>query len=124
MFHSVLIFIYCGENLQYTKAQEIFSSAIQATDRGIILELIVRPNSKMSGFTGFDQWRKKFEIKVRAPPTQGKANDELITVIAEFFSINPADIEIITGLKSTQKKVLIQNITTSDALEKLEVFQR
>ena len=97
-----------------------FSIAVCEVNDGVTINVIVRPQSKKSGFTGFDSWRNRFEIKLTSPPSRGLANEELIEVVGDFFKMNLNDIEIISGLKSTQKKILLRTINLSEVISKLE----
>ena len=47
-------------------------------------------------------------IKLHAAPEKGKANKELIDLLAERFNVGKSDIEIVRGLTSHNKLVRIQ----------------
>lgn len=47
-----------------------------------------------------------FKVRLMAPPTEGKANKLLISLMAEYFNISKSQIEIKSG-KSAKTKVLI-----------------
>ena len=54
------------------------------------------------------------KVYVKSPPVDGRANKELIEVLAEHFNIKKNQIEIIRGEKSNRKIVKIkerQNIS-------------
>jgi uncharacterized protein YggU (UPF0235/DUF167 family) len=42
---------------------------------------------------------------VRQPPTNGKANQALIEILADFYCVRKSDINIITG-KATRNKII------------------
>jgi len=44
-----------------------------------------------------------FEVQVKAPPVQGKANTAIMKALAEYFNISPSRIRILSGLTSKQK---------------------
>lgn len=48
-----------------------------------------------------------FTISLKSPPVDGKANDELIKLLAEKFNVLKANIRIKSGLSSRQKLVEI-----------------
>ncbi|MEP7366216.1 MAG: DUF167 domain-containing protein [Acidobacteriota bacterium] len=48
------------------------------------------------------------KVKLAAVPEKGKANEELCTVLAHHFNVPPRDIEIISGLTSTRKRVRVR----------------
>ncbi len=47
----------------------------------------------------------EYKVYLTSPPVDGKANDQLIEVLAEFFSVRKRDIVLIKGHHS-QRKIL------------------
>ncbi|MDX9893713.1 MAG: DUF167 domain-containing protein [Patescibacteria group bacterium] len=47
------------------------------------------------------------KIKLKASPTQGKANAELIKLLAKKYQVSQSEIEIIKGLTSRDKLIRI-----------------
>jgi uncharacterized protein (TIGR00251 family) len=50
------------------------------------------------------------KIKLSTAPVDGKANEELKKVLAEYFSCSKNDIFIISGKTSTKKVIEIKNL--------------
>ena len=48
------------------------------------------------------------KVKVAAVPEKGRANDELCEVLARHFDVGVRDVEVISGLTSTRKRVRIR----------------
>jgi len=73
------------------------------TKDGTIIEIYVKPNSPQFGITVEGD-----EIVVRCTeePTKSKVNKELIK---EFTKLFHTQIELVSGLTSKQKKLLIKN---------------
>lgn len=44
-----------------------------------------------------------YKVYVTAPPIDGKANEALIKLIADFFSVKKRQIRIVSGFKSRYK---------------------
>ncbi|MGE5639272.1 MAG: DUF167 domain-containing protein [Clostridia bacterium] len=84
--------------------------AAPAPDK-LVLELHVQPGAKKSGFAGMHGERRK--VRLAAPPVDGKANAELIAFLAEHYGVRKADVEILAGLTSRQKRVSIWKPTKS-----------
>ncbi len=61
----------------------------------------VKPNSKKESVKRIDP--AHFEIWVKAPPAEGKANAAAINLLARHFDIPKSRIKIVTGAKSKQK---------------------
>ncbi|MBD3230715.1 MAG: hypothetical protein GF329_21230 [Candidatus Lokiarchaeota archaeon] len=47
------------------------------------------------------------EARIKAVPRKGKANKELIEVLADHFDVKKSDINIVKGLRSRNKLILI-----------------
>ena len=50
-----------------------------------------------------------FEVAVKDPPVDGRANTAIIKALADYFDIAPSRIEIISGHTSKQKIIKINN---------------
>ncbi len=70
-----------------------------------IIEVKVKPNSKQQKIQEISD--KLFEIWVKSRPERGKANKELIKLIADHFKVQQNQIKIIQGLKSRNKTIKI-----------------
>jgi hypothetical protein len=53
--------------------------------------------------------RNQFSVWVKAPAKEGKANKEVIEVLAEHFKVPKSCVTIVTGLKSNRKIVSIES---------------
>lgn len=51
----------------------------------------------------FENNENHFEVFVKEPPLEGRANKRVIELIAEYFKIAPSQIKIIQGFKSREK---------------------
>jgi uncharacterized protein (TIGR00251 family) len=81
---------------------------ITETKAGTIIEVFVKPNSP------------KFELKIdneeilvfsTQEPVKGKVNKELVKELTKLFH---QKVEIVSGLTSRQKKLLIKNVGKSE----------
>lgn len=71
----------------------------------MILELHVQPGASRSEFAGRHGERIKIRLAARA--VDGKANAALIEFLAEHFKVPKSRVRIVSGLKSRQKRVII-----------------
>ncbi len=71
---------------------------------GVIIDVIVTPKAKVSGVQGMDPWRKRLIVKVRAMPTEGRANDELCGLLDDLFGVRTT---IISGRTDRLKTVFV-----------------
>jgi len=81
---------------------------ITETKNGVIIEVFVKPN------------QPKFNVKIDSDeiivfcteePVKGKVNKELVKELSKLFH---AEIEIISGLTSKQKRLIIKNISKTE----------
>lgn len=82
-----------------------FSEAVRRTPNGAEAELLVSPGSDRSALEGVDPWRKRIIVRVRAKPTEGKANREVEELIS---GITGCRAEVVRGHTSRQKTVAIR----------------
>lgn len=72
---------------------------------GLEVDILVSPRSGRSGPEGFDEWRKRMIIKVKAPPLDGRANKEVESIFKDLTGMRS---EVISGHMSRQKTILIR----------------
>jgi len=65
----------------------------------------VKPNAKQQKIT--EQSDGSLNIHLKSPPVDGKANEELIKLLAEKFNVPKSAIRIKSGISSRQKLVEI-----------------
>ena len=71
-----------------------------------IIEIKVKTNALSNGIiTILDN--KKYLVNIRIEPEKGKANNKLISLLAEFFKVHQKNIEIIKGIKTKNKIIRI-----------------
>ncbi len=49
-----------------------------------------------------------FTVWTKELPVEGRANEAIIKILADYFNVSASSIEIISGLKSKHKKVEIK----------------
>lgn len=74
----------------------------------MILELHVQPGASRSEFAGRHGERIKIRLAARA--VEGKANEALIEFLAGYFKVPKRNVRIEAGLKSRQKRVVIEGV--------------
>jgi len=66
----------------------------------------IKPNSKES--TVEETGPNQLLVKVKAPPREGKANQEVVESLAKYFGVPKSRVAIVAGLKSSRKIVDIE----------------
>jgi len=74
----------------------------------VILELHVQPGARRSEFAGRHGERIKVRLAARA--VDGRANEELVAFLADYYKVPRRNIRIASGLKSRQKRVVIEGL--------------
>ncbi len=70
------------------------------------IKIKVKPRSKESKVVEADDFLKVF---VKSPPEGGKANEEVIELISKYFGVKKSSIRIVSGFKSREKIVEIED---------------
>lgn len=74
----------------------------------------VIPNAKLTKVVG--KFDGVWKIRLKAPPIEGKANEELIRFLAEKLECAPSEIEIEKGLGSKLKTISVPDRIRPDAM--------
>ena len=71
----------------------------------LTIRVKVKPNARASALERLEDgtWR----AQLKAPPVDGKANAELVALVAEHFGCRKADVEIRSGASGRMKLVRI-----------------
>lgn len=73
----------------------------------LMLKVHLHPGAKTSGINGLiDQ---KLRIKIKSPPVDGKANKELVSLLARDFGIKKSRIRICNGELGRDKLIEIHS---------------
>ena len=76
--------------------------------QSVSIKIKVEPRSSKSGIVGL--YGDALKVKLTSPPVEGKANKELVEVLAKECGIRKGDIEIVSGKSSKNKLVRIAGI--------------
>ncbi len=69
-----------------------------------------RPNAKSESVATTDGIH--FTVSVKEPPRDGRANARIIELVAEYFSVPRAHVEIVRGARSRKKVVIVHSKTS------------
>ena len=72
----------------------------------ISFRIKVKPNSRVSSLSQSSDGT--WQAKVKAPPVDGKANAELVTLIADHFKCRKAAVSIRSGASGRDKLVKVE----------------
>jgi uncharacterized protein (TIGR00251 family) len=83
---------------------------IQENKDSVVFDVRVIPRSSKSEIVG--EYNGALKVKIKGPPVDGAANEELIRLIAKELGVSHGAIEIVSGQTSKIKRL---RVTTSDA---------
>lgn len=75
-------------------------------EKNIRLSVKVQPNARQQVIQKVNE--EEYRIHVLSPPSEGKANKEVIDVIASHFHLPRSRVKIIRGRKSRKKIVILE----------------
>lgn len=71
------------------------------------LVLKVKPGAKQNRVEKIAE--NQFKVWVKAPPAEGRANQAVIEILAEYLNLPKSKLEIVQGLSGKSKVVLVKN---------------
>jgi len=71
----------------------------------MVLKIKVKPNARVSSLG--QEPDGTWSARLKSPPVDGKANKELIALVADRFGCRKADVEIKSGASGRMKRVKI-----------------
>ena len=72
----------------------------------LVVAVYTQPRAGRSGITGLHDGALK--VRVVAPPLDGRANAEVLAVLAAAFGVSPSRVELVAGETSRRKRVRIR----------------
>jgi len=94
------------------------SGAEDAEASSFILLLRVKPHARRVGLLGWHG--DALKLAVRAAPERGRANDEVLELLAEALSLPLAAVRLETGAASQDKRVRVRGIGASEARRRID----
>lgn len=89
-----------------------------AAPGGATLEVRLKPRSSRRGVGGLREGA--LELRVNAPPVDGRANDEAGKLLAEALGLSRAGIHLVAGARSRHKVFCLRGLTPEDLRERVD----
>ena len=94
------------------------AACVQTTLAGdVLIEVEVQPGASRQGIIGFNEWRGRIQVAVKAEAQKGKANHAVCNVPSKIFS---APAKVVSGQTTRQKKVSIEGLSAIEIISILE----
>jgi len=90
---------------------------LQEHPEGVVLLVKVQPRASRAGIGGEIGGRLK--VRLNSPPAQGRANKELIEMVAKRLRIAKSQVHLLKGEKGKEKNLLCKGISINTAAELL-----
>jgi uncharacterized protein (TIGR00251 family) len=90
---------------------------LRETAEGVVLTVRVvprAPQSRVQGVLG-----DALKIRLAAPPVEGKANTELVRLLADELDLHAGKIHLLAGATDRNKRVLIQGLRAVEIATRL-----
>jgi uncharacterized protein (TIGR00251 family) len=84
---------------------------------GCTVSIHAQPGAAKSEIVGLHG--EALKVRLRAPAVDGKANDELVRFMAEFFGLKRAQVRIARGEKSRSKAIALAGLDATQARARL-----
>ena len=93
-------------------------ACIQSTLSGeVLIDIEVQPASSRQGIVGFNEWRNRIQVAVKAEAKKGQANHAVCNVLSKIFS---SPVTVISGHTARAKKVQVANLSSAQIITVLE----
>ena len=89
-------------------------------DGSVILDIEVQPNSTKQGLMGFNRWRSRLRVAVRAEAKDGQANRAVVHVLATVLRLDAAALIITSGHRSRFKSVRIDGTSLDEIIRRID----
>lgn len=97
-----------------------FEDAVRAASDGVVIDFEVSPGAKETRVpSGYNEWRRRIEARLKSPPERGRANEELIGELSSLFGVPESRIEITSGAKDSRKSVRVRGAGKEDIIKTL-----
>ena len=84
-----------------------------------LLDVHVQPRARTSEVVGFHG--EAIKVRLRSPPVEGAANEELIRLLADLLKIDRRDVELVRGAKSRRKRIRINGLALDHIYRALQL---
>ena len=101
------------------KTTEWTTAMRTVADDSVCLDLYVNPGSSSSGLGPYDPWRQRIHVQVQAPATSGKANRELVDLLADLGGVPRAQVRVVRGATTRRKTARLDGVDGEALAESL-----
>lgn len=99
-------------------------AAVQENAGGATFAVRVSPRASRTAIAGIigEGAEAMVKISLAAPPVDGRANEALIAYLANVLDVARADVAVVSGAQSKNKKIRIKGRSTEQVRQMLEAL--
>ena len=90
------------------------SAAVREVPGGVELSVFCQPKAARSALIGMHGGALK--AKVKAPPVEGKANQELLDLLAGALAVPSRRLTLVSGEQSRNKRIRVEGVDAATAV--------
>jgi len=99
------------------------SDAVRKSPDGVLIDIEVTPGTKTVQVpSGYNTWRKRIEIRLSEAAQKGKANQQLLELLASVLGVKASDVTLVSGPTTHRKTVHVRGIDREQVLELLSIL--
>jgi uncharacterized protein (TIGR00251 family) len=95
------------------------SELIEVHTKGTLLHVLVKARARTQSIS-IEEPSAICRVSVKAAPLRGRANKEVIKLIAKRLGISTTQISLVAGITSPRKTLLIEAVTPADVRAALQ----
>ena len=90
---------------------------VETTRDGVRIRLHIQPRAARTELAGV--FGDALKVRLKSPPVDGAANDELVRFLAETLGVPRTGVELVSGHSGRRKTVRVAGMTVTDAGKRL-----
>jgi len=95
-----------------------FTDALREKKDAVFIDIEVTPGAKVIQVpSGYNEWRKRIEIKISEAAQKGKANEQVIEETAALFLVPQSRVFIENGMTGSKKTIRIDGMSLESVRE-------
>jgi len=96
------------------------SDAVRKSPEGVLIDIEVTPGTKTTQVpSGYNTWRKRIEVRLSEAAQKGKANQQLLELLASVLGVKVSDVTLVSGPTTHRKTVHVRGIDMEHVVELL-----
>lgn len=86
----------------------------------MLIDIEVTPGTKTFQVpSGYNTWRKRIEVRLSEAAQKGKANKQLLELLASVLGVKASEVTLVSGPTSHRKTVHVRGMDMKQVLELL-----